>query len=117
MADNKDLDIQHPSADTDAEDPARAKEHDDKLGRSMLSKVALAVVVLVSLIISISCLMQFNRLETQRKELEAELSEYNEAIRELQEIINSSDDKEFIIQQAKDKLGYYFPDENIYYRD
>ncbi len=92
-------------------------EGEAKLGLSMLAKVALAVVILVSLIISISCLMKFNQLETQRKELEAELDVYNEAIRELQDIINSPMDDEYIIQQAKDKLGYYFPDENIYYQD
>ena len=92
-------------------------EGETKLGLSMLAKVALAVVILVSLIISISCLMKFNQLETQRKELEAELDIYNEAVRELQDIINSPMDDDYIIQQAKDKLGYYFPDENIYYQD
>ncbi|MBQ9780607.1 MAG: septum formation initiator family protein [Clostridia bacterium] len=100
-----------------AEPQAKENEQEAKLGLSMLAKVALGVMVLVSLIISISCLMQFNRLEVERKELEAELAEYNEAIRELQEIINSPMDDEYIIQQAKDKLGYYFPDENIYYQD
>jgi len=117
MADNRDPQWNHQLVSPASEQPAPQVDQDEKLGLSMLAKVALAVVVLVSLIISISCLMQFNRLEEQRKELEAELSEYNEAIRELQEIINSSDDNEFIIQQAKDKLGYYFPDENIYYQD
>ena len=92
-------------------------EIETKLGLSMLGKVALSVLIAVSLIISISCLMKFNQLEAERKELEAELAEYNEAIREIQEIINSPMDDEYIIQQAKDKLGYYFPDENIYYQD
>jgi len=97
--------------------PTNEAEKDTKLGLSMLGKVALGVVVLVSLIISISCLMRFNQLEAERKELEAELDQYNDAIRELQDIINSPMDDEFIIQQAKDKLGYYFPNENIYYPD
>ncbi len=99
------------------EPSSREAEQETKLGLSMLGKVALGVVVMVSLIISISCLMRFNQLETERKELEAELHQYNEAIRELQDIINSPMDDEYIIQQAKDKLGYYFPDENIYYQD
>ncbi len=93
------------------------KDVETKLGLSMLAKVALSVLVAVSLIISISCLMKFNQLETERKELEAELAEYNDVIRELQDIINSPMDDEYIIEQAKDKLGYYFPDENIYYPD
>jgi len=86
MADNRDPQLNHQLVSPASEQPAPQVDQDEKLGLSMLAKVALAVVVLVSLIISISCLMQFNRLEEQRKELEAELSEYNEAIRELQEI-------------------------------
>lgn len=97
--------------------PVKESEHEAKLGLSMLAKVALGVVVSVSLIISISCLMKFNQLETQKKELEAELDQYNEAIREIQDIINSPMDDEYIIRAAKEKLGLYFPDEEIYYQD
>ena len=112
------FDDRHEIVVNDAPDAVKADvEVETKLGLSMLGKVALGVLVAVSLIISISCLMKFNQLETERSELEAELAEYNEAIRELQDIINSPMDDEYIIQQAKDKLGYYFPDENIYYQD
>ena len=92
-------------------------EREKQLGLSMLAKLALSVVVIVSLIISISCLMRFNQLEEERKALEEELAAYNKVIGELQYIINSPEDDEYIIQQAKEKLGYYFPDENIYYQD
>ena len=92
-------------------------EREKKLGLSMLAKLALSVVVIVSLIISVSCLMRFNQLEEERKALEKELAAYNKVIGELQYIINSPEDDEYIIQQAKEKLGYYFPDENIYYQD
>lgn len=103
---------------SDAPDPIKVDvEVEAKLGLSMLGKVALGVVVMVSLIISISCLMKFNQLEEERKALEADLKKYNDVIGELQDIINSPMDDEYIIQQAKDKLGYYFPDENIYYQD
>lgn len=101
--------------DTDSERQETEKE--TKLGLSMLAKVALGVVVSVSLIISISCLMKFNQLEKERKELQAELEVYNKAIEELQYIINSPEDDEYIIAEAKKKLGLYFPDENIYYQD
>ena len=105
-------------AETSVSEPLQSEaELETKLGLSMLGKLALSVVVIVSLIISISCLMKFNQLEEEREDLKAELNVYNEAIRELQEIINSPMDDEFIIQQAKDKLGYYFPDENIYHQD
>ena len=97
--------------------PPTESEHEAKLGLSMLGKVALSVVIMVSLVISISCLMKFNQLEQERKSLEEELRKYNEAIGELQNIINSPLDDEYIIEQAKEKLGYYFPDENIYHQD
>lgn len=92
-------------------------EQEAKLGLSMLAKVVLGVVVSVSLIISISCLMQFNRLEKERKALEEDLKKHNEVIGELQHIINSPEDESYIISEAKRIFGYYFPDENIYHQD
>ncbi len=98
--------------------PASSEEEQDtKLGLSMLAKVVLGVVVSVSLIISISCFMQFNRLEQERKALEEDLKKHNEAIGELQHIINSPEDEAYIISEAKRIFGYYFPDENIYHQD
>ena len=115
---NNSVDRSHALTDPAVSEPLRQEtEREAKLGLSMLGKIALGVVIIVSLIISISCLMKFNQLEEERKALESELKVYNEAIRELQDIINSPMDDEFIIEQAKDKLGYYFPDENIYHQD
>ena len=36
---------------------------------------------------------------------------------ELQEILNSEDDYEKIVKIAKEQLGLYFPDEEIFYND
>ena len=115
---NNSLDGRRELTETSVSEPLQQEaERETKLGLSMLGKIALGVVVMVSLIISISCLMKFNQLEEERKELEADLKKYNEVIGELQEIINSPMDDEFIIQQAKDILGYHLPDENIYHQD
>ena len=92
-------------------------DQDSKLGLSMLGKVALGVVVSVSLIISISCLMKFNQLNEEKKVLKEELEQYNEVMGELQHIFNSAMDDEQIIEEARDKLGLAFPDEDIYYQD
>ena len=35
----------------------------------------------------------------------------------LQELINESDNKEYIVRIAKERLGLYFPDEEIIYND
>lgn len=92
-------------------------EHEYKLGLSMLGKVALGIVVSVSLIISISLLMKFNQQKNEITALKEELKEANEVMGELQHIFNSPMDDEYIIEQARDKLGLAFPDEDIFYQD
>lgn len=95
----------------------RGNEHDTKLGFSMLAKVTLGVVVITSLIICISCLMQFNQNRQDIADLREDLKKRNDYIREMQDILNSDMDDEYIIRQAKERLGYYFPDEEIFYQD
>ena len=94
-----------------------SSERDAKLGFSMLAKVTLGVVIIASLIICISCLMQFNQNKQDIEDLKKDLEKRNEYIREMQDILNSDMDDEYIIRQAKEKLGYYFPDEEIFYQD
>lgn len=60
------------------------REGEVRLGMSMLAKVVLTVVVLVSLIISITCVMRYNRAEEEKAHLEAQLKTNNEMIAELQ---------------------------------
>ncbi len=47
----------------------------------------------------------------------ATLEEINAQYAKLQALINSSENKEYIVRVAKDRLGLYFPDEEIYYND
>ena len=101
----------------DTQTPNDVAEKDAKLGFSMLSKVTLGIVIIVSLIISISCLMQFNQLEQEMKDVREDLDKKNEYIREMQDILNSEMDDEYIVEQAKEKWGMYFPDEEIFYQD
>ncbi len=99
-------------------DEAPARETERKLGLSMLMKVALAVAVLASLIISIACVMKANELQRQSREMEQQIAEYNEKIDRLRYYLgkeNMSD--EDIIAYAREYLNLYFPDEDIYYND
>ena len=97
--------------------PKDHAEHEHKLGFSMLAKVTLGIVIIVSLIISISSLMRYNQLSQEMEDVREDLDKRNDYIREMQDILNSDMDEEYIIQQAKEKLGYYFPDEEIFYQD
>ncbi len=96
---------------------ADTPDRDSKLGFSMLAKVTLGIVISTSLIICISCLMQFNQNRQDIEDLKEDLEKRNAYIREMQDILNSEMDDEYIIREAKEKLGYYFADEEIFYQD
>jgi len=53
----------------------------------------------------------------EQQELEKKLSSYQEMKEELAELLDSEQDPEYIIKIAKEQLGLYFPDEEIYYND
>lgn len=92
--------------DASARDAAVGEaEREMRRGMSMLAKVTLAVVVLVSLIICITCVMQFNRLEEEKARLEAQLQTNNEMIAELQYWQSHPVDEQYIEEFAK-RYGY-----------
>ena len=53
----------------------------------------------------------------ERRDLELRLQQYDELREELQELLNSGEDYETIVKIAKEQLGLYFPDEEIFYPD
>ncbi len=97
--------------------PKDSSESEAKLGFSMLTKVTLGIVIIVSLIISISCLMQYNQNQQLVDDLKEDIAQRNEQIKEIQRILNSQEDEEYIIEQAKEKFNMYFPDEEIIHQD
>ncbi|MBO5295116.1 MAG: septum formation initiator family protein [Clostridia bacterium] len=72
---------------------------------------------MVAIGIFANSVMRYNELLEQQRELEAQLADYQEMKEELQEILNSEDDYEKIVKIAKEQLGLYFPDEEIFYND
>ena len=101
----------------DAQDSAPASKSEKNLGKAMLMKVALASVLLASLVISVANIMKANQLRDQTDEYEAEIREYREKISRLEYYLNEEVDEEYIIKYAREYLGMYFPDEEIYYND
>ncbi|MBE6694357.1 MAG: septum formation initiator family protein [Ruminococcaceae bacterium] len=87
------------------------------LGVSMITRLALAVVVIVSLIICITSLMRYNKLEEERAELQAQIDAYDKDIAEKEYLIDAPIDDDYIIRIARDKLGLFFPDEVVYYNN
>lgn len=101
-----------------SEDPTLSEqEQEHREGMSMLIKLAIAAVVIASMIISISCLMQFNDIQKQLEADRKKLDYYEEQIGRLKYYINKEVDDEYIAEYAREYLNYYFPDEEIYYND
>ena len=92
-------------------------ESEKSLGKSMLMKVALATLLVAALIISIANVMRVNQLRAQSEELKAEYERLREENKKLQYFLNKEVDEDYIIEYARDVLGMYFPDEDVYYND
>ena len=112
-SDRQDLQV----VETVEQTPPPAPDPEKSLGKSMLMKVALASLVIASLIISISCVMRANQLRAQADELQAQIDDYNKKISRLIYYINKDVDDEYIIEYARENLDMFFPDEEIYYND
>ena len=84
---------------------------------TLLTRVLLGVLVVVAIGIFANSLMKYNALMEEKRELERKLEQYIEASEELQELLNSGEDYETIVKIAKEQLGLYFPDEEIFYPD
>lgn len=97
--------------------PPPAPESEKSLGKSMLMKVALATLLVAALIISIANVMRVNQLRAQSEELKAEYERLREENKKLQYFLNKEVDEDYIIEYARDVLGMYFPDEDVYYND
>ena len=103
---------------TSQDNPATSERENEKsLGRSMLMKVALASLLVAALVISISNVMRANQLRAQAQEMQAEYEKLKEENRKLQYFLNKEVDENYIIEYARDVLGMYFPDEDVYYND
>ena len=103
--------------ESEMQPPPPSAKSEKNLGKSMLMKVALASVLVASLVISIANLMKANQLRDQTDEYQAEIRDYKEKIARLKYYINKDVDDEYIIEYAREYLDMYFPDEEIYYND
>ena len=94
-----------------------SKEPKKQFSLTLLMRVLLGVLVVVSIGIFAKSVMRYNALLEEQRELEHKLASYEEMKEELQELLNSDYDYEYIVKIAKEQLGLYFPDEEIFYND
>ncbi len=117
MADRFEHEENLPKVQTSEESTIPASDPEQKLGKSMLMKVALASLLVAALVISIANVMRANQLRAQAEEMKAEYDKLKDENRKLQYFLNKEVDEDYIIEYARDVLGMYFPDEDVYYND
>ena len=59
----------------------------------------------------------YQEIISSNNEIGYTLEEIEEKRERLKQMIESSDNKDYIVRIAKDRLGLYFPDEEIFYND
>ncbi|MBR2019975.1 MAG: septum formation initiator family protein [Clostridia bacterium] len=93
------------------------KERKKQFSLTLLTRVLLGVLVVVSIGIFANSVMRYNVLLEEQRELEEQLEAYREMKEELQELLDSGEDYDVIVRIAKEKWGLQFPDEEIFYKD
>lgn len=84
---------------------------------NLFVKIAVSVMVVVCSVTIMRLQMQFNDLNAERKELEAQVARLREQNEEKEAELNRPFDEEYITRVAREKLGYHKPEEIIYYND
>ena len=93
------------------------QERKKQFSLTLLTQILLGVLVVVAIGIFANSLMQYNALMEEKRELESQLEAYIESSEELQELLAAGEDYETIVKIAKEQLGLYFPDEEIFSPD
>ncbi len=84
---------------------------------SLLVRVFLAVIVVVSLVVFVNSVMKYNQLLEKQQELEETRNELVEEKEELEELMQMGDGESYVIRMARRFWGLFFPDEEIFFND
>ena len=94
-----------------------SKEKKRQFSLSLLVKIFLAIMIVVSLVVFVNSVMRFNELMEQQKALEQTKHEMTEEKEQLEELLESEGDENFIVLMARRFWGLFFPDEEIYFNN
>ena len=84
---------------------------------SLLVRVFLAVLVVVSLVVFVNGVMKYNELLVKREELEQTRDQLVEEKEELQELLDSDNGESYVVRMARKFWNLFFPDEEIYFNN
>lgn len=88
-----------------------------KSGAKILLRCALIAIVVISLGTFVSGVMIYNANQEKIQELKQQIADRNEQVGELEFLIDSPIDYDYIVRIAREKLGLRFPDETIFHKD
>jgi len=84
---------------------------------SLAVKAALGGILVVLFISVINMQVNLNTLREERAELEEMLADIRDDIQETNYRLSEEADAEYIERYAREKLGYRFPNEILFYND
>ena len=84
---------------------------------SLLVRIFLAVIVVVSIAVFVNSVMRYNELRSEQEALEQTKSELTEEKEELQELSESRGSEGYVIKMARKFWNLFFPDEEVYYNN
>ncbi len=80
-------------------------------------RIFLAVMIIVSLAVFVNSVMRYNELKTQQNALEQTKQEMTEEKEELEELLDSDQNENFVVRMARKFWGLFFPNEEIYFNN
>ena len=84
---------------------------------SLAVKAALGGILIVLFISVINMQVNLNTLREERAELEEQLADIRDDIQETNYRLSEETDAEYIERYAREKLGYRYPNEILFYND
>lgn len=93
------------------------KEKKKQFSLSLLVRVFLAVMIVVSLVVFVNSVMRYNELRNEQQRLEENKEELAEEKEELQELLDSENSENYIVRMARKFWGLFFPDEEVIFNN
>ncbi len=94
-----------------------AKIRKKQFSLSLMVRIFLAVLVVVSIVVFVSSTMRYNELLKQKEELEQTKNELTEEKEELKELTEADKDEAYVVRMARKFWNLFFPDEEIFFNN
>lgn len=94
-----------------------AKTRKKQFSLSLMVRIFLALLVVVSAVVFVSSAMRYNELQAKKAELEATRDQLTGEKEEMQELVNADQDEAYIVRMARKFWNLFFPDEEIFFNN